>query len=83
MMNNDFCDVTLVRRDNQKLEVMLSAYNNVFKNILASDKRPDSVFDYAILEPSDAEPWTEKFEKETNGKTDRNSQNCKKKKKHW
>ena len=43
MRNNDFCDVTLVRRDNQQLEVhkvILSAYINVFKNMLASNKHP-------------------------------------------
>ena len=43
MRNNYFCDVTLVRRDNQKLEVhkvILSVYINVFKNILASDMHP-------------------------------------------
>ena len=42
-MNNEFCDVTLVRRDNQKFEVnkvILSAYINVFKNMLASNKHP-------------------------------------------
>ena len=43
MRNNDLYDVTLVRRDNQKFEVhkvILTAYINVFKNMLASDKHP-------------------------------------------
>ena len=42
----------------------------------------DSTLDYAILELSDAEPWTEKFERETTDKKDCKKKNIDKKKAH-
>ena len=41
MMNNEFCDITLVSGDNKKIEahrVILSASSAFFKNILAGEK---------------------------------------------
>ena len=41
MRNKDFCDVTLVSADNQKLEahkVILSGSSNVFRNMLLGEK---------------------------------------------
>lgn len=41
MMNNEFCDITLVSGDNKKIEahrVILSASSAFFNNILAGEK---------------------------------------------
>ena len=43
MRDDEFCDVTLASADNHKFQahkVILSAYSNVFKNMLVSKKHP-------------------------------------------
>ena len=53
MRNNDFCELTLIRRDNRKLEVhkvILLAYINVFKNMIAGDKHPHPMIFLLIFE---------------------------------